>query len=173
MDLCIGGVIEHLFAGNRDPGPDRLLAAVQKGIPMVLAPCGLDMLSYGGRTDKLQATKGRPRYVQDALRVQVRSTVEELCTAAEVIADRLNQARGPFTFLVPLQGWSSLDRPGLDNYDPEADAAFVAKLKEKLDNKTVIREVDLHLYTNDFARVAVDEFIRLFQLHADLQQVAH
>ena len=27
LDLCTGGVIEHLFQGNRDPGPDRLMAA--------------------------------------------------------------------------------------------------------------------------------------------------
>jgi uncharacterized protein (UPF0261 family) len=45
LDICTGGVIEHLFKGNRDPGPDRLMAAVETGIPMVLAPCGLDILS--------------------------------------------------------------------------------------------------------------------------------
>jgi hypothetical protein len=40
----------------------------------------------------------------------------------------------------------------------------VARLKERLDNKAAIKEVDLHLYTADFARVAVDEFVRLFAL---------
>ena len=59
LDLCTGGITEHLFGGNRDPGPDRLMAAVRSGIPAVLAPCGLDFLSYGGRADKLAATKGR------------------------------------------------------------------------------------------------------------------
>ncbi|MCK6421537.1 MAG: Tm-1-like ATP-binding domain-containing protein, partial [Aquabacterium sp.] len=163
LDLCIGGVMEHLFHGNRDPGPDRLMAAVTTGIPMVLAPCGLDILSYGGRADMLEKTKDRVQYVQDALRVQVRTTADELRAAADVIAQRLNQARGPWTFLVPRKGWSSLDKEGRPIYDPVADAAFVQRLKDRLDRREGVRELDLHLYTNDFARAAVDEFVRLYQ----------
>ncbi len=163
VDICTGGIMENLFKGNRDPGPERLMAAVESGIPMVLAPCGLDILSYGGRPDMLEKTNDRPQYVQDALRVQVRTTAEELRQAAEVIADRLNRAKGEWTFLIPLQGWSSLDKEGGLIYDPVADAAFVARLKEKVANPRRIKEVDLHLYTPEFARVAVDEFTRLHQ----------
>jgi len=173
LDICIGGVIEHLFRGNRDPGPDRLMAAVRTGIPMVLAPCGLDILSYGGRADMLEKTGDRVQVVQDALRVQVRTTADELRQAADVIAARLNQATGPWTFLVPLQGWSSLDRPGRPIHDPQADAAFVRRLKLKLNEPSHVREVDLHLYTPEFARVAVDEFVSLFEsLAAPRKQVA-
>ncbi len=165
VDICIGGVMEHLFKGNRDPGPDRLKAAAAAGIPTVLAPCGLDILSYGGRADMLEATQHRVQYVQDALRVQVRTTAEELRQAADVIAERLNAARGPWTFLVPLQGWSSLDRAGRPIHDPAADAAFVARLKAQLHDPSHVKEVDLHLYTPEFARVAVDEFVHLFKTH--------
>ncbi|MBI4985009.1 MAG: Tm-1-like ATP-binding domain-containing protein, partial [Rhodocyclales bacterium] len=154
---------ENLFKGNRDPGPERLLAAVERGVPTVLAPCGLDILSYGGRADMLEKTRDRVQYVQDALRVQVRTTADELRQAADVIAERLNRATGPWTFLVPLQGWSSLDKPGRPIYDPAADAAFVARLKEKLDHPERVKEVDLHLYSAEFARVAVDEFLRLYR----------
>lgn len=164
MDLCIGGVMEHLYDGNRDPGPDRLKAAGKAGIPAVLAPCGLDFLSYGGRPDKIEATKDREQFVQDALRVQVRTTADELRQAADVIAERLNQYTGLFTFMIPLKGWSSLDVEGHQIYDPVADAAFVERLKEKIDNKSAIMEVDLHLYTPEFAQAAVDEFVRLFKL---------
>jgi uncharacterized protein (UPF0261 family) len=164
LDLCTGGVIEHLYGGNRDPGPDRLMAAVRSGIPAVLAPCGLEFLSYGGRTDKLQATRERPRYVQDSVRVQVRASVDELRRAAEVMAERLNQSKGPFRFLVPLRGWSSIDREGRPTYDPAANAAFATRLREKLNDKDAVKEVDLHFYTPEFARVAVDEFVRLYAM---------
>ena len=163
IDLCIGGVVEHLFKGNRDPGPDRVMAAVETGIPMVLAPCGLDILSYGGRPDMLAQTAERAQFVQDTLRVQVRTSAAELVQAADVIAGRLNRARGPWSFLIPLKGWSSLDREGRPIHDPAADAAFVARLKQKLDEPGRVREVDLHLYTPEFARVAVDEFLRVFR----------
>jgi uncharacterized protein (UPF0261 family) len=164
LDLCTGGVIEHLYGGNRDAGPDRLMAAVRSGIPAVLAPCGLEFLSYGGRTDKLQATKERPRYVQDSFRVQVRTSADELRRAAEIMAERLNQSKGPFTFVIPLRGWSSIDREGRPTYDPAANAAFATRLREKLNDKDAVKEVDLHFYTPEFARVAVDELVRLYAM---------
>ncbi len=163
LDICTGGVMEHLFKGNRDPGPDRLMAAVETGIPMVLAPCGLDILSYGGRPDMLEKTQDRPQYVQDALRVQVRTTANELRAAADVFAERLDRARGPWSFLIPRRGWSSLDKEGRPIYDPVADAAFVARLKERLAEPSRVKELDLHLYTPEFARAAVDEFLRLYE----------
>lgn len=163
IDLCTGGIIEHLFKGNRDPGPDRLKAAPAAGIPMVVGPCGLDILSYGGRADMLEQTKDRVQYVQDALRVQVRTTADELRQAADVIAERLNAAKGPWTFLAPLRGWSSLDREGRSIWDPEADAAFVERLEQRLDDPSRLRKVDLNLYTQEFARVAVDEFLALYR----------
>jgi uncharacterized protein (UPF0261 family) len=172
LDLCTGGVVEHLFKGNRDPGPDRLMAAVETGIPMVLAPCGLDILSYGGRADMLEKTKDRAQYVQDALRVQVRTTADELRQAAEVIAERLNRAKGPWSFLIPRKGWSSLDKEGRPMYDPAADAAFVARLGERLADRARVREVELHLYTPEFARAAVDELVRLFEEPKALKQAA-
>jgi uncharacterized protein (UPF0261 family) len=95
--------------------------------------------------------------------VQVRTSAEELRRAAEVIGERLNQATGPWSFLVPMKGWSSLDQEGRPIYDPQADAAFVARLKEVLRERDRLKEVDLHLYTPEFARVAVDEFVRLFR----------
>lgn len=163
LDICTGGIVENLFGGNRNPGPDRLMATVRRGIPAVLAPCGLDILSLGGQEERLAGMKDRVKYVQDALRVQVRTTADELCQAADAIAERLNQSAGPFTFLIPLKGWSSLDKEGRPLYDPAADAAFVARLQDKLHNKAALKEVDLHLYTPEFARAAVDEFIRLFR----------
>jgi uncharacterized protein (UPF0261 family) len=102
--------------------------------------------------------------VQDSVRVQVRASVDELRRAAEVMAERLNQSKGPFRFLVPLRGWSSIDREGRPTYDPAANAAFANRLREKLNDKDAVKEVDLHFYTPEFARAAVDELVRLYAM---------
>jgi len=162
LDVSIGGVVEYLFDGNRNPGPGRLSAAAEAGIPQVIAPSGLDHLSYGSRPDKEELIKSRPHFIMDKLRVQVRTTAEELIQAADVIAERLNNAKGPFKFLIPLKGWSSIDKEDRPCYDPEADAAFVRELKKKLNKKDAIEEVALHLYTPEFARKLADEFIKLY-----------
>ncbi|NIQ37198.1 MAG: UPF0261 family protein [Proteobacteria bacterium] len=165
VDVVTAGIVEYLFDGNRNPGPDRLMAASEAGIPQVLAPCGLDHLSYGSRKDKEEIIKSRPHFVMDELRIQVRTTAEELVQAADVIAERLNNARGPFKFLIPLKGWSSIDMKGRPCYDLEADRAFTARLKEKIAKKEAVEEVDLHLYTPEFAKKMVDEFKKIFEEH--------
>ena len=162
LDVSIGGVIEYLFDGNRNPGPGRLSAAAEMGIPQVIAPSGLDHLSYGSRPDKEELIKSRKHFIMDKLRIQVRTSAEELIQAADVIAERLNKAKGPFKVLIPLKGWSSIDMEGRACYDPVADAAFVKELKEKLIRKEAIEEVALHLYTPEFARKLVDEFIKVY-----------
>ncbi len=161
MDICSGGIVENLFGGNRNPGANRFDAACQRGIPLIITPCGLDFLSYGGNVKKLEETKNRKQYVMDKLRVQVRTTAEELRQAAVVIAEKLNRAKGPVKFLIPLKGWSSLDMEGRPLYDPEADKAFVAELYKQIKNREMIEEVDLHLYTPEFAGKAVDVFMKL------------
>jgi len=165
LDVSIGGVIEYLFDGNRNPGPGRLSAAAETGIPQILAPSGLDHLSYGSRPDKEEVIKSRKHFIMDKLRIQVRTTAEELIQGADVIAERLNNAKGPFKFLIPLKGWSSIDMEGRPCYDPEANAAFTKRLKEKLNKKDAIEELDLHLYTPEFAKKMVDEFIKLYEEH--------
>jgi len=162
IDFCTGGVIENLFRGNRDPGPARLMAAIGRGIPAVIAPGGLDMLSYGGRADKLAQTSGRVQYDEDAPHVQVRTTIEELLLAADTIAERLNRARGPVTFALPLMGWSALDREDCPLFDPQADGAFARRLEDSLESNVALVKVNSNLDTREFARAAVDEFIRLF-----------
>ena len=161
VDVCTGGIIENLFDGNRNPGSNRFDAACERGIPLIIAPCGLDFLSYGGNQKKLDETKDRKQYIMDKLRIQVRTTADELVQAANIIAGKLNNAKGPFKVLLPKQGWSSLDMEGRLLYDPDADAAFVTELKKKLKKSEAIEEVDLHLYTSEFARKLVDEFLKL------------
>ena len=48
------------------------------------------------------------------------------------------------------------------SYDPEADAAFVKEFKAKINKKDAVKEVDLHLYTPEFAKLLVEEFLKLW-----------
>jgi uncharacterized protein (UPF0261 family) len=164
IDLCPSGVLEHMVGGNRDAGPERIMAAVRTGIPAVLAPGGLDIISYGGNPAKIEATSDRPHYVQDSFRIQVRSSAEELRRTADVFAERLNQSTGPFTFLIPTRGWSSVDRPGMPTHDPEANGAFVERLRDKIADRDAVKELDLHFYSPEFAEAAVAELVRLFDV---------
>ena len=171
IDVVPAGVGEELLGGNRAPGPNRLESAGRLGIPQVVTPCGFDMLSCGplerrDRGDPLwiaRDIKNRKLFIPDAFRVQARTTSQELREIAREVARKLNQSKGPVTVLIPLRGWSSLDREGMPLYDAEADQAFVQELKLRLDRNILLVELDLHLNTREFAAEAIDQFIRLYE----------
>lgn len=163
IDVVTRGIGEEMFDGNCAAGMDRILAASESGIPQVITPSGLDMLSYGRRKDFAELVKSRCHVVIDDMRIEVRTTPEELKKIARVIAERLNKATAPFKVLIPVKGWSSLDMEGCALYDPHADAVFAEELRERLNKKEAIEEVNLHLCAPEFAGKLVDEFVRVFE----------
>jgi uncharacterized protein (UPF0261 family) len=172
MDIVPAGVGEEFLGGNRAAGPKRLEKAGEMGIPQVITPCGFDMLSCGplergDRGDSLWVSrdiKNRKLFIPDAFRVQARTTSQELREIAREVARKLNQSKGPVAVLIPLKGWSSLDKEGMPLYDPDADRAFIHELKIHIDPKISIIELDLHLNTREFAEEAVNQFLKLFGL---------
>ena len=162
IDLVSRGIVEQMLDGNCAAGDDRLIAAGESGIPQVVAPSGLDMLSVGGRPELLERYRGRPQAVIDKLRIEVRTSAEELQQAARIIADRLNGSKAPCAVLIPLKGWSSLDREGGALYDPDADRTFAETLKKQLNSDVPVVEVDLHLNTPEFGKEAVELFHQIF-----------
>jgi uncharacterized protein (UPF0261 family) len=162
IDIVSRGIGETLLGGNCAAGDDRLLAAVESGIPQVVSPSGLDMLSVGGNATLLEKYKDRPQAVIDKLRIEVRTSAGELVEMAKVMAGRLNRSQAPCAVLIPLKGWSSLDKEGRPLYDPAADRAFTAALKKQLKAEIPVEEVDLHLNTPEFGQAAVALFHRLY-----------
>ena len=165
-DIVLGGLSEQLFGGNRAAGPDRLEAAGKRGVPQIITPCGLDMISCGpllrkDRNDPLWISRdiaARNYFVQDSYRVQARTNVEELRIVAKAVAEKLNRARGPVKFLIPVRGWSSLSVKEQSLYDPDTDRVFVEELRKQLKPEIEVRELDMHLNTPEFAMAVVEAF---------------
>lgn len=165
IDIVPRGLGEQMFNGNCAAGEDRILAASESGIPQVVSTCGLEQLSLAERKDLEELLKKRAHVVIDEMRVQVRTTPEELREIAREMAERLNRATAPFRVVIPLKGWSSLDKEGRGLYDPDANAVFAEELRKWLNKKEAVEEVDLHLYTPEFARKLVDAFVTVFNEH--------
>jgi uncharacterized protein (UPF0261 family) len=166
IDLVPASFGEYLFGGNRASGPDRLDGPRESGIPYILAPCGFDMISCGpidrkDKGDSLWVSRNlaaRKLLVQDALRVQARTSAEEMEIIARGVAEKLNQYKDKrlVKFVIPRKGFSSLSVEGGALFDPVADQAFVNELKKNLDPQIKIREVEAHINTPEFARAVVD-----------------
>ncbi|MEK7353971.1 MAG: Tm-1-like ATP-binding domain-containing protein [Chloroflexota bacterium] len=176
VDLVPSGLGDYLLGGNRASGQDRLEAAGKAGIPYILAPCGFDMLSCGpierrDRGDPLWVSRKlaeRKMLVQDAARVQVRTTAEEVETVARAVAEKLNRHPNKklVKFVIPTRGFSSLSVEGGALYEPDTDRAFIDELRKNLNPEIQIIEVDTHINTKEFAQAIAQALREVFKLQA-------
>lgn len=174
VDMMPANLGEYLLGGNRAAGPDRLEAACKQGIPYILTPCGFDMISCGpverkDKNDPLWISRKlaeRKMLVQDAMRVQARTSVEEVRTIAKAVAEKLNKHRDRklVKFVVPTKGFSSLSVEGGALYEPDTDRAFIEELRKNLDPEIQIIEVDTHINTPEFGKAVGDALRESFKL---------
>jgi uncharacterized protein (UPF0261 family) len=163
IDLAPGGVGEELFGFTRAGGPTRLEAAGKKGIPQIVAPCGVNWGSPLKRK-YIPSYEQRKRVDYDAVRTFIRLSKEEMMLVANTMAGKLNKALGPVKVIIPLGGWSSLDKRGTDFYDRDLDKAFVDELKKHLNSDIEVREVEADLDTPEFAQAIVEAFNEIIQV---------
>ncbi|UCE35570.1 MAG: Tm-1-like ATP-binding domain-containing protein [Deltaproteobacteria bacterium] len=166
IDLVPAGFSEYLLGGNRAAGPDRLDAGINQGKPYILTPCGFDMISCGpvqrrDEGDPLWVSRKlaeRKLLIQDGMRVQARTTPEEMQMIARSVAEKLNKHENKklVKFIIPTKGFSSISVEGGALYDPISDQAFVDELRRNVDPEIEIIEVDTHINTPEFARAVID-----------------
>lgn len=151
LDLTTHEVTNQLFHGLSLAGEDRLEAAARKGIPQVVAPGGIDVISEGPIEKLSPEQRKRPHYRHSPFFTHVRVSREEMKQVGEVMASKLNLGQGPVAVAVPLRGFSDRNRLGDLFYDPEADGEFLSSLKRSLDPRVRVIEVDAHINDEPFA----------------------
>jgi len=158
LDVTTVEIINRLVGGVCDAGPTRLEAAGEKGIPQVVSCGGIDFVNFwaGSIPEKF---KKRKLYQHNPMVTLMRTTREENEEAAKVIAEKLNKAKGPVAFFVPLRGFSSVDAEGKVFYDPEADKAFIQSLEKHLSSKVELVKCDNHINDPEFA-LKMAEFLK-------------
>jgi uncharacterized protein (UPF0261 family) len=159
IEIVPAGLIEELFQGNRPAGMERLDAACERGIPMILAPCTINLTGCGVTRKNREQYISRPRIMKiDEMRAITRYNAYELQCAAGFYREKLNKAKGPVKFFFPLKGWSAIDREGSVLYDPDEDRVFINALRDGLNPRIEIIELPCNLEDPEFAEAMVNSF---------------
>ncbi len=161
IDLAPGGVGEHLFGFMRDAGPNRLETAGKLGLPQIISTCSVNHMTPSRSKYKPEYHERR-KFDLDKLRTWIRLSPDELKKVAGVFAEKLNQAKGPVTVMIPLNGWSAADLPGNDTHDPAEDRIFTEVLREKIKPEVQIVEVDANMEDPEFAKAVVANALKIF-----------
>jgi len=156
LDLTPHEIADEMFGGYcKGIGPTRLETAGRMGIPLVLAPGGLDNAVFSPFYPMPDQLKGRKTHGHD-VRFCVRMGPDEMKEFARIIAEKLNRSSGPVHVLVPTRGWSEADKSGMELFDPEVDQVFVDHLRPILNPRIPVEEMDVHISEPAFAARAVE-----------------
>ena len=99
----------------------------------------------------------------------MRTNAEEFEVLGQIMAERLNEALGPFVVLVPTLGFSehtkrvTYDLEGREIgpwKQPAVDAVFTKSLRKHL-NKGKVKELKLHINEQAFADACIEAFLDL------------
>jgi len=160
LDYTTHELMDELVGGGHRAGPNRLEAAGKMGIPQVVAPGSVDFIIGGSESTLPEKWKTRNYVVHNSFITLVRANPEEMGRVGEIMAEKLNRAKGPTVVMIPLRGFSYHNKIGDKLYDEEGNQAFIHSLENNLRGIRVI-EIDAHINDAEFALPAAQEIERL------------
>jgi uncharacterized protein (UPF0261 family) len=163
LDITTTELADELVGGVLSAGPDRLEAAGELGIPQVVSLGALDMVNFGPFETVPAEFRDRLLYKHNPTVTLMRTTPAECAALGRMIAEKLNEARGPLTVFVPLKGVSLIATEGQVFHDPAADEALFGALREHLDPEVDLRELDLDINDPEFAQAMADRLDALYK----------
>jgi uncharacterized protein (UPF0261 family) len=155
FDVTLAEIMNWLVKSPYAAGPDRLLATLRKGIPLVIAPGGLDFIIEGPPGLLPPKYHRRTTLLHTPAITLVRTTADELSKAARLIAARLSESNGPVAAILPNEGFSLFSTQGQPLFAPELDMVFIETFKEHATNLKHIVELDTHINDPKVAEVAI------------------
>ena len=163
LDLTTTAWCDELYGGVLNAGPHRLEAAGRKGIPQVVSVGAMDMVNFGPWESVPERYKGRNLYRHNPTVTLMRTTEEENVGLGQILAEKLNMAKGKTALLLPLKGVSAIDTEGQPFYGPKEDRALFRTLRETIGSQVELVELDLHINDEAFALAAAQKLTDLLQ----------
>jgi len=165
LDLTLHEIADEMFGGYcKGIGPMRLETAGRLGVPLVVAPGGLDNAVFSPYYPMPQQLQGRKVHIHD-IRFCVRMGPEEMKQFARIVGEKLNRSKGPTYILIPKGGWSDADKVGMELFDPKTNQVLVEELRKIITPNIPIEEMDVHISDPAFALRAVEVLDNMIRFH--------
>lgn len=167
LDVTLTEFCDELVGGVFPACEQRLESAGEAGIPQVVSLGALDMVNFGPLESVPERFEGRNLYVHNPTITLMRTTPRECAKMGQRIAAKLNAAKGPVSLFMPLKGVSAIATEGQPFYEPEADEALFAALRENLRGNVEVVEMETDINDAAFAEAMAN---RLNEYYGEAQR---
>jgi uncharacterized protein (UPF0261 family) len=168
VDVTTHELTDLVVDGVYSAGDGRLRAASAACLPQVIVPGAIDHSNFW--VGKVPAQFHDREFFQfNAQNMLMRTNADEFARLGKLMADRLNDAHGPFVVMIPTRGFSEHTRRKTHDLDgnavgswnkPEVDRVFTDTLRANLKTGAV-EELDLHISDLEFADACVAAFMEM------------
>jgi uncharacterized protein (UPF0261 family) len=162
IDFSPHELIDLFSDGLMPAQPGRMSAAGDMGIPQIVAPGCADIRLHDWSKIP-EELHDRPFVRHTPTHTHFRTTYDELYEVGIYVAEHLNDGKGPRAAVIPLKGYSMMNKEGMPLYDAAANKGYVDALHDKLKDEVVLIERDLHINDEAFAKDVVDLFMQLWE----------
>lgn len=163
LDMTLHEVVyEHFGYGFGYGANNRLAMGVEKQIPMVICPGGVDFMCQW-KWQLFDDIDSRVYNWHNETLAHVKLTPKEATDVSNIIIRRLNEAKGPVVVIMPLQGFRSLSKKGQELYAPDVDQAIIDAFDRGLRKDIPIKYFDANFCDIEFSRFAADEMLNLLE----------
>jgi len=156
LDLSLHENVSSRFGGFFDAGPNRGNAALEMGIPMVIAPGNIDFRVGGPYEEAQKAYPGRKIHAHNPFISAVRVSKEELTEMAGIFSEKWNNATGPISIFIPTKGFSAHDSEKGHLYEPEFPPSLIEPLTKGLNKDIPLQVLPYHINDKQFAQALIE-----------------
>lgn len=173
LDLTTHEIASEFFGGGFSFGAEhRLVKPATSGIPLVVAPGGLDFVDFGVG-DFPPRMDERVYNMHNAELAHIKILPDEAKKIGKIFADRLNLAERGVRLLLPTEGMRKNTRDGGNLYSPETDNALLsvilANVGVNVRVETIPGNIDDEEWGKAAARAMADELRRRGVLLANME----
>jgi uncharacterized protein (UPF0261 family) len=167
IDVTTHELADFVVGGVYSAGERRLTAAGIAGLPQVIVPGAIDHVNFWAGEAVPGRYRNREFFRYNAQNLLMRTNAEEFEKIGALMAQGLNEARGPVRVLIPLEGFSEHTKrraQDLTGHDSgpwrrvKEYRIFTKALKSNLDSHIHVEELPLHINDIKFADACVDTF---------------
>lgn len=159
IDLTPAELVKAYILEELPERKNRMEKALEKGIPQVIVPGGLDMITLKATLKEAQADyKGRILMEHNPYITLVRTTKDENIRLAKIIAEKANRSTGPVTIVIPLKGFSAVDKAGQNFFDPDITESFTRTIESAIKKEVNLIKIDAHVNDKEFAQRLVEVY---------------
>jgi len=157
LDLTTTELADEVCGGVLSAGPDRVKAAPNAAIRVVIAPGCVDMANFFGKDTMPEKYKNRNLYEWNPNITLMRTNIEENIKIGQMIATAANLAKkGKVAVILPLKGVSMLDSKGNPFWDQDVDQACYNAIKDNLRSDITVVEIDCNINDQEFSDKATE-----------------